>query len=31
MSLAGGSMARRLLPVAVGVAVVAVVVYVFRR
>jgi len=31
MSLAGGSMARRLAPVAVGVAVVAVVVYVLRR
>ena len=31
MSLAGGWMARRLVPVAVGVAVVAVVVYVLRR
>jgi uncharacterized protein len=31
MSLAGGSMARRLVPVAVGVAVGAVVVYVLRR
>ena len=31
MSLAGGSMAKRLLPLAVGAAVVAVVVYVLRR
>jgi uncharacterized protein len=31
MSLAGGSIAKRLVPLAVGVAVIAVVVYVLRR
>jgi hypothetical protein len=31
MGLAGGSLAKRLVPLAVGVAVVAVVIYVLRR